>query len=160
MGGCRRACHLGVCGLAIPTKGRFVHRNILTFLPPFPKGKRLLALRRTSVPLSFSSSPSAQRAEAEPAQGLPGQALSPLEGLGLKPSRKRNRWRRVQRGRSVYFAENAKLVNQQALCSPSSKRLVLGRNILVFFGFYQRERYIIKILINFLAMFNPKTKST
>ena len=86
-GGCRRACHLGVCGLAIPTKGRFVHRNILTFLPPFPKGKRLLALRRTSVPLSFSSSPSAQRAEAEPAQGLPGQALSPLEGLGrpLRP---------------------------------------------------------------------------
>ena len=73
-----------MCGLAIPTKGRFVHRNIL--LPPFPKGKRPLALRRTSVPLSFSSSPSAQRAEAEPAQGLPGQALSPLEGLGLQAS--------------------------------------------------------------------------
>ena len=161
MGGCRRACLLGVCGLAIPTKGRFVQRNILTFLPPFPKGKRPLALRRTSVPLAFSSSPNETMvSKGEQAQGLPGQALSPLEGLGLKTSRKRNTWRRVQRGRSVYFAENAKLVNQQALCSPSSKRLVIGRNILVFFGFYQRERYIIKILINFLAMFNQKTKST
>ena len=154
MGGCRRACHFGLCGLAIPTKERFVQRNRLTFLPPFPKGSALEPFAAQAF--RFPSGPGGARATRPSGPRSLGRSRTSRSDA----SRKRNTWRRVQRGRSVYFAENAKLVNQQALCSPSSKRLVLGRNILVFFGFYQRERYIIQILINFLAMFNPKTKST